>query len=127
MAAAWTSFAADFDKHAYEFFDIQETSPEQGWGGLMQCISDSMRTGFSAKEDFQYFFKRCFGRILQDFEAFNAEAWSDRQLHLGLIGLDPGTPRLQETEQKWLFNFMPLVCEPVKPITISSASLKARL
>lgn len=85
----------------------------------MQCISHTLQMGFSTKEDVQYFFKQCFGRILKDFEAFAAAAWPDP------VGLEQGSPYLQDKEQQWLVQFTSLIRERVKPITAFSASLKA--
>ena len=119
MAEAWAAFVADSHTRAHQMFDAKLTSPERVTTSLMHCITDSLHTGFSTREDVQYFFKRCFGRILKDLEALAAAAWSDPLGHK----YAHGTAYLQVKEQNWLLQFTYLICEPVKPSVF--ATLKA--
>lgn len=120
MADAWAAFVAASHTRTYQIFDAKLTSPERVTASLMQCIGDSLQTGFSIREDVQYFFKRCFGRILKDFEVFDAAVWSGPMGNTDVRS----NAYLQGIEHKWLSHFTSLICEPVMPI-IASASLEA--
>ena len=118
MADAWAAFVAASHTRTHQIFDANVNSLEWVTGRLLHCISESLQTGFSTREDVQYFFKRCFGRILKDFEVFAAAAWSDpmERRH--------GVAYLQDHGQTWLLQFTSLICEPVNP-TVSCLLLKA--
>lgn len=108
MADAWAAFVDASHPRTHQIVDANVTSPEWVTGRLMHCLSESLQTGFSTRDDVQYFFKQSFGRILKDFEVFATAAWSADP-----VEKHQGMAYLQDTGQTWLLQFTSLICEPV--------------